>query len=220
MGSLSQAKAMGGVGSILVLVAGPLVLVADPLVIVPFMSPIVSLVGFILVLVAVKYISDAVADSSIFTNMVISVIASIVGVIVAFVLVLASMLQIFPGMLVGDFTPSADPNMGPGVFMTMIAGLFILWIFVIVSAIFLRKSYRTISDRLNISMFGTAALLYLIGAITVIIFIGVFLLLIAVILQAVAFFSIEEREAAPAEVVVQPTETPGQAQEVAPPPPS
>lgn len=209
MGTLSQAKALGGVGSILVLVAGFLFVV-------PFASPVVSLIGFILVLVAVKYISDAVADASIFKNMVISVVMAIVGIIVGSLLVLASLLRMFPGLLGGDFTPTTDPGIGPAVMGTLIAGFALLWIFFVISAVFLRKSYRTISDRLNIGMFGTAALLYLIGAITVVIFIGVFLILLAMILQAVAFFSIEEREAAPVQATPPPVETPPQAQEAAP----
>jgi uncharacterized membrane protein len=67
MKTLSQAKTLGGIGSILILLS-----------IVPYAGIIFSVVGFILVLVAVKDISDALADKSIFNNMIIAVILSIV----------------------------------------------------------------------------------------------------------------------------------------------
>ncbi|MEM2270585.1 MAG: DUF996 domain-containing protein, partial [Nitrososphaerota archaeon] len=69
MASLSQAKAMGGVGSILVLLS-----------FVPSVGFVLGLVGLVLVLIAVKQISDAVNDREIFNNVLIAVILQIVGV--------------------------------------------------------------------------------------------------------------------------------------------
>ncbi len=68
----------------------------------------------------------------------------------------------------------------------------IAWIIYIISAIFYKKSFDAISDGLGVGMFHTAALIFLIGAVLVIIGVGVFLILIAGILQIVAFFSIPE----------------------------
>ncbi|VVB87826.1 Uncharacterised protein [uncultured archaeon] len=58
MSSLAQAKTLGEIGSILVLLA-----------IIPFAGRAIGLVGLVLILVSVKYISDALADRSIFNNM-------------------------------------------------------------------------------------------------------------------------------------------------------
>ncbi len=64
----------------------------------------------------------------------------------------------------------------------------------IISAIFLRKSYEKIATHLNVNMFRTAALLYLIGAALVIVFgLGFILLFVAQILLIVAFFSIPDQ---------------------------
>jgi len=185
MGSLAQAKALGGVGSILVILA-----------VVPYAGFILGIVGFILVLIAVKYISDAVGDKSIFNNMLISVILAILGIAVGAAVLFASLFPFFttPRFFEGEFEPAAV--MGPAFLnfiFTIILGLALIWIFYIISAVFLRRSFNTIASSLNVGMFSTAALLYLIGAVLVVIMVGFVVIFVAEILQAVAFFSIPEQ---------------------------
>src|SRR5205809_8073400 len=80
MASLGQAKSLGGVGSILVLIAG----------FIPSAGFVVAIIGFILILIAVKYVSDAFADRTIFNNMIIAVILAILGFVAFFVAVLGA----------------------------------------------------------------------------------------------------------------------------------
>ncbi len=196
MSSLAQAKTLGEIGSILVL-----------LTIIPFAGRAIGLVGLVLILVSVKYISDVVADRSIFNNMLISVILAIVGLVIGIVLAAAVFFSFYRGFMV-PFEPSAF--MRPRFFTFLTAFIFALvpiWIFYIASAIFLKRSYDTIASKLNIGMFRTAALLYLIGAVLVIVFIGFIIIFVAEILQAVAFFSIPEeapQPPQPAQPAVQP----------------
>lgn len=77
MTSLAQAKAMGGIGSILVLLSPIIALTAlvppamffsDILLSIAIISGVGGLLGFMLILVAVKRISDAVNDRAIFKN--------------------------------------------------------------------------------------------------------------------------------------------------------
>ncbi|MCS4537303.1 MAG: DUF996 domain-containing protein [Thaumarchaeota archaeon] len=185
MGSLSQAKTLGGVGSILLILG-----------VVPFAGPVLKIVGFILMLIAVKYISDTVNNKSIFNNAIISVVAGIAGVVIGVVVGVAGVLSFFgPGMFQGNMSPG---QFRPSDFMSMnflgpiIAGLVIIWIAFIISAVFLRKSFNSIASSINVKMFGTAAMLYLIGAILVIVLVGFLLIFVATILQVVAFFSIPE----------------------------
>ncbi|TLY15289.1 MAG: DUF996 domain-containing protein [Thaumarchaeota archaeon] len=79
MPSLSQAKTLGGVGSILAVLG-----------IVPIVGSVLQVVGLIMTLVAVKYISDVLADKRIFNNMIISVILSIAVVAVFAVFVVGA----------------------------------------------------------------------------------------------------------------------------------
>src|SRR5437667_12622812 len=80
MASLGQAKSLGGVGSILVLIAG----------FIPPAGFVVAIIGFILILIAVKYVSDAFTDRTIFNNMIIAVILAILGFVAFFVAVLGA----------------------------------------------------------------------------------------------------------------------------------
>lgn len=180
MATLEQARTFGGIGSILLI-----------LTIIPFAGAVLGIIGFILVLIAVKYISEIVGDPTIFKNYLIAVIVGIIGVIVASVLGFAGMLGGFGLMGMGG------PGMGfTGMFFSMIAVLVVVWILSIIAAIFIRRSFNSIASALNVKMFSTAALLYLIGAILMIAFgIGGIISFIAIILQIIAFFQIPVQKA-------------------------
>lgn len=205
LASLQQAKTLGGVGSILGILS-----------VVPFAGPVLAIVGFILVLIAVKYISEIVGEKRIFKNMLISIILAIVGVVVGFAFVIAAIAPfIGMGFLGGGFMGGGFPGMPspsetpPGNWFaligTIIAGLVVVWVFFIVSAVFVKRSYDEISKRLGVGMFHTSALLYLIGAALLIVFgVGFILMFVAVILEIVAFFSIPDQLPQP----MQPSQTP------------
>jgi len=69
--------------------------------------------------------------------------------------------------------------------------LYVLFILLVIAAIFYRKSLNMLSSKSGVGMFSTAGLLLLIGAVLTIIVIGVIVVWIAMILLAVAFFSIK-----------------------------
>jgi uncharacterized membrane protein len=171
MTSLSSAKTLGGVGGILVFI------------------PFLSLVGWILILLATKEISDSVQDKTIFDDALLAGITAIIGAVVfAFVFALA----VFTGSAGGPFAPG--PFAFSGVFLGVLAAF---WVFTIISAIFLKRSYEKISQLLNVSAFATAGLLYLIGAALTIVLVGFLILLIALVFQVVAYFSIQDRPPTP-----------------------
>ena len=202
MASLGQAKTLGGVGGILVLIGG---FIGSP-------GGIVAIIGLILILIAVKYVSDVLGDPKIFNNMVIAIVLAIIGVIALIAIVLSAFYS-YIGFGGFSFTPGTAPPTSLVAFITtVIIGFVVAWIFLLVSSIFVRRSYETIGTRLNVSMFKTTGLLYLIGAATFIIFVGIIILFVAEILQIVAFFSIpEQMQTGP-----QPMPMPGQ---MGPPPP-
>jgi uncharacterized membrane protein len=169
--SLSQARTLGGLGSILVILG-----------VVPAFGFVIAIVGAILVLIAIKQISDSVGDKQIFENMIISVILSIVGIVAGAVLISSSI-----------FTFFLQPykNIG-GIIAAVLIGLALIWVFFLISAIFLRKSYNAVAAKLNVGLFRTTALLYLIGAALTIVLVGFVVIFVADILQIVAFFSIPE----------------------------
>lgn len=192
MSSLAQAKTLGEIGSILML-----------LTFFPYAGGAIRLIGLVLVLVSIKYISDALADKSIFKNMLISVILAIVGLIIGIIYAAA----VFFSFL-GGFTEPFELSVFMQRFFNFVTAFFFaiipIWIFLIISAVFLKKSYDAIASKLNVGMFRTAALLYLVGAVLGIVLVGFIIIFIAEILQAVAFFSMPEQAPQPSQPAVQP----------------
>jgi uncharacterized membrane protein len=213
MGSLSTARTFGGIGSLLVL-----------LFIIPAVGTILSVIGWILILVAVSNIADVVGDRSIFKDTVIAVILAIVGIVVGAVVILGSVLRFtrLNGMTLlsgpnslrdlngTSFSSGNLVGLG-GLVVGALIGLALIWVFYVVSAIFLRRGFTKIAGRLNVKMFATAALLYLIGAALTIVVVGLVVIFIADIMMVVAFFSM------PDDISTQPPPTP---MVIPPPPPS
>jgi len=171
MASLTSAKTLGGIGGILVFIPG------------------VSLVGWILILVALNEISDVVRDRSIFDDALIAAITAIIGAVGFLVFLLSGSFSTLISF--GAFT------FGAGGVLAAVATLVFFWVFSIVSAIYLKRAYEKTAQRLNIHHFATAGMLYLIGAVTVIIGVGFIILFIALIFQVIAYFSIQDQPAPP-----------------------
>jgi uncharacterized membrane protein len=197
MASLGQAKTLGGVGSILVLLS-----------FVPYAGFALAIVGFILILIAVKYISEVIGDTAVFNNMIIAVVLAIVGLVVGGIVVFGAVYSLIGLGSIG--TTGTISGGVVGLIAAIIVGLIIVWIFYLIASIFIKRSYDTVANRLNVGTFHTAGLLYLIGAALTIIFVGIIIVFIAEILQIVAFFSIPEQ------MPMGPQPMPGQ---MAPPPP-
>ena len=127
----------------------------------------------ILIIVAVKEISDGLQDRRIFNDVVIAAITGIVGAVVGGILALV-----------------------------------VAWIALIVSAVFIRRAYSAIAEKLGVGTFRTAGTLYLVGAATTIVLVGFLLLFVAEILQAVAYFSIPDRLPAEPDATASPVMAP------------
>jgi len=178
---LSQAKTYGGVGAILSLVGG----------FVPFAGEVVSIIGLILVLIAVKYISDEARKKEIFNNYLIAFILSIVSIIIAiaaFITFIGTDILFNMAKLKELYNFTGLKHLAAGI----IVALLIFWIMLIISSLFLRKSYYTIAEHTHVDLFHTTGLLYFIGALTLIVIIGAFIILIAKILEIISFFSLPE----------------------------
>jgi uncharacterized membrane protein len=202
--TLESSKTLGGVGSILLLIG-----------VIPFGQPyldVVALIGFILVLVALHGLADYYKENGIFNNALYGFIAAIVGVVAA---VVAAIYVIFYTSILTDFLykiyPSWDGSWSSLVGLTpntsnittsdlapVIGAVFsvlaILWIFLIISAYFNRRSLKTLSTKANVGLFSTAGLVLIIGAFLTIIIIGLVLMWIAILLMAIAFFQIQPEQ--------------------------
>ncbi|MEM1942664.1 MAG: DUF996 domain-containing protein [Candidatus Caldarchaeum sp.] len=180
MADISQARLLGGVGSVMLFLS-----------IVPSIGFVLSIVGFILVLLALKYISEAVQQGEIFRNALIATVVGIVGAVAGVVAGGVGLLAV----LGGGAGPSV-PNFGL-LLTTILISLAVVWVFAVVSSFFLRKSLNLVGDTLGIKMFRTAGLLLFIGALLTIVLVGALVALVAYILLAVAFFQIQPGAGAP-----------------------
>ena len=217
--TLESSKTLGGVGAILLLIG-----------LIPFAeqygSGVIALVGFILVLVALHGLADYYKENGIFDNALYGFIAAIVGVVAAvtaaiYVIFYTSILtdflyDIYPGWngkwssLVGlrpDTSNITASNLRP-VLGAIFLVLVILWIFLVISAFFNRRSLKMLSAKANVGLFSTAGLLLIIGAILAIVLIGLVLIWIAVLLIAIGFFQIKSQPEQPVAPPAPPPRTP------------
>jgi uncharacterized membrane protein len=185
--TLAQARTLGGVGSILVLLS-----------VVPYVGFILGLAGFVMVLLAVKQISEAVKDREIFNNVLMAVILQIVGSAILAFVVIGGLLSTF---MMAPLGSPFDGFAGPGMFDvgaalavlgTLIVGLIVMWVILIVVARSLRKGYDGIATKTGTETFRSVGRWYYYGAWLAIVLVGFVLILIAAILQIVAFFSLPE----------------------------
>jgi uncharacterized membrane protein len=172
--SLESNKTLGGIGALLVAIG--------------CVVPILSIVGIILVMIAMKGLAEYYNENSIFQDALYGIIFYIIAIVAAAVVLMGAL---FGGMLV---SPGADvlAIMG-GVILAAV----VMFIFYLLGSLFFKKSFNTLSTKSGEKMFDTAGLLMLLGAVLTIILIGVILLLVAWILAAVAFFSMKIPTAQP-----------------------
>ncbi len=194
MSSLSQTKTLGGVGSILTLLG-----------IVPYAGTALVIVGWVLVLLAIRNISAAVRDRSIFNNAMIAAILAIIGAAVGGVVVGLNVFRLvnLSNIASATNTSISTSNM-VGVIMGILAGLAIVWVLAVISSFFLWRSYKSIGARLNVGLFNTGGVIYFIGAILSIVLVGLVVAFVAQILLVVACFSLPEAVPATAGVSIPP----------------
>jgi len=167
----------------------------------PVSNGVLGLVGLILVLIALKGLSDNYNEKGIFDNALYGIIAAIIGVVVfvAGIVVAAVGLLSDLGIAWSDWGAIQGLDWRAVVtwdiiephIAVIIGSLVALFVFVVVSAIFLRRSLTILSAKTKVNLFGTAGLLILIGAILSIIVVGFILIWVALIMLTVAFFSIK-----------------------------
>lgn len=201
--TLQSNKTLGGVGALL--------MVISPFLVSGF-TLLVGLVGLILVLIAVKGLSDHYKEASIFNNSLYGVILSIVGGVVFVAALFVTALSFFTNVLGIELSAAwSDPTAFSKIDWTeaivfdnlmahvaaLVGSLAILFIFVAVAATFYRKSLTTLAEKTGVGLFGTAGLLLLVGAVLTIIAIGFLLIWVALILLTAAFFQIRAEPTQP-----------------------
>jgi uncharacterized membrane protein len=205
--NFEASKNLGGVGAILMFVGFILPAATGGF------GLLLSLVGLILVLIGLKGLADYYNEAGIFNNFLYGTIAAVAGVIVAglvFVFAIFTMLtdflyEIFPtwnGDLssLSGLTPDIsgiDPTAVLRFITPFLVIAVVLFFTAIVVAIFMRKSLNMLSAKASVGLFGTTGLLLLIGAVLTIVLIGFILIWIAMLILAIAFFTMRPQPTQP-----------------------
>jgi len=184
MSKLSEAKILGGIGALLMLLGG-------------FILPgLGAIIGLILLFIAVSYVSEECKDKKIFDNYLLHFVYTIIAIVAVVVIFFISIggFTFFTLLEEIDFT---DFNSVWSFFEPYIkwwiSALIIGWVFLIISSIYLKKSYYSIADQTKVNLFRTTGLIYFIGAITLIVGIGFIIIFIAKILEIIAYFNLPEK---------------------------
>lgn len=196
--TFESSKNLSAVGALL-LVIGSLSSV------VPYVG-FLSLLGVILLLIGLKGLANFYKEQGIFNNVLYSIITCIVGAVVAVGAVVISAVSALADLgidianidewdtvgtdLGAIFTDFSDFGAIWNLIGAVIVGVIILFVTVIISMYFFRKSMDQLSTKSGISLFGTAGLLMLIGAVIPII--GLLIIWIGYILATVAFFQMKQ----------------------------
>ena len=184
MSKLSEAKILGGIGALLMLLGGLAV---------PGLG---GIIGLILIFIAVKYVSEECKDKSIFDNYLLQFIYKIIAIVAVFVIFIISVggFTFFTVIESIDFTDfNTVWNFFEPYIIWWILAIVIGWVFLIISSWYLKKSYYSIADHTKVKLFRTTGLVYFIGAITLIIFVGFIIIFIAQIMEIIAYLRLPEK---------------------------
>jgi len=179
-------RTLGLIGSVLTLVGGFVGVIPYVRV---FMGAL-SLVGWVLVLVALNGIGNKLGDDRPFRYYLYSFLVAFVGVIVAVIFIVVGAVSISNANMVG-MSPFEHPwsTFGVGV---LIFG-FILFIAVLILGVYFEKqAWEAMYELTGVKEFHETAKWLWWGALTAIILVGLLLLLIASIYQIIAFANLPE----------------------------
>ncbi len=190
-------KNLGGIGAILMFIG-----------IIPFISiyGLVELIGAILVIVAMKGFADYYKEAGIFNNALYAIISAIVGAVAFVAIAIVAFFDFFSelgiNLTIGNFSDWSTQisnidwqSINMSTFGKFVGFLFldvvVLFVFMLITAILLRKSLGILSGKTGVGLFGTTGTVLLVGAALIIAFgFGLLIVWISTLLLAIAFFQI------------------------------
>lgn len=198
---LNTSKNLGGIGALLMFIS-----------VLPYVNTygIITLVGLILILIGAKGLADYYQEGGIFNNALYGVILSIVGVVAFAAVFIYALVGFFTDLGfasfgIADFASFATSltTLDPTVLLNtmlnwvgyILVAAVVLFIFIVIAAVFYRKSMSLTAKKTGVRLFGTSGMVLLIGAVLTIIIVGIFLMWISLLLIAIAFFQIRAQPA-------------------------
>lgn len=183
--SFQYGKTLAGEGSLL-LVLG----------VIPYVGWILGIIGVILFMRGIRELANYYQDNQIYEESLTGVKYYIVALVAAAVAIAAIVIGVgtATGFTFKGFTPTVGFGVGLAAFF---AGIIVAFIFFVLAALHLRKTFDTLARKSGENSFSTAASLLWWGSILTIIGIGIIIIFIAWIFTVVAFFSMKTPQQQP-----------------------
>jgi uncharacterized membrane protein len=184
--SLEYSKTLAGEGAILLLLS-----------LVPYAGWILGIIGIILLLRGVKELSNYYQDEDIYKNTLTGVKFYIIALVAVGVAIVA--IAVGVGLATGfEFTAGFVPTVGFGVgLIAFFAGLVAAFVFYVLAASHLRRTFNTLAQKSGEASFTTAGNLLWWGAILTIVLVGLVLIFIAWIFATIGFFTMKAQQQQP-----------------------
>jgi uncharacterized membrane protein len=180
---LEYSKTLAGEGAILLLLS-----------LVPYAGWILGIIGVILLLRGMKELSNYYQDEEIYKNSLTGVKFYIIAVVAAGVAIAAFTVGIWSATGF-NFTNGFIPTVGFGIgLIAFLAGLLIAFIFYILAATHLRKTFNTLAQKSGEASFTTAGTLLWWGSILTILLVGLVLIFVAWIFATIGFFTMKPQQ--------------------------
>lgn len=178
--SFQYGKTLAAEGSLLLLLG-----------LVPYVGWVLGIIGVVLLLKGLKELSNYYQDNEIYENSLTGVKYYIVALIAAAAAIVAITLGVWTAT---GFTFQQNFVMTAGFAASLIAffaALVIAFIFYILAASHLRRTFNALAQKSGEHSFETAGILLWVGALLTIVFVGLLLIFVAWIFAVVSFFSMK-----------------------------
>ncbi len=197
--TFESSKNLSAVGALLIVIGAAAGFAVD-------FSGILSITGIILLLIGLKGLANYYKEG-IFNNALYSILVAIGGCVVGVGVIAVSAVSALAdlgidwaniedwgnvGTDVGTVFTDFDFSAIATLLGALLVGIIILFVTMIISMYFLRKSMNQLSTKSGIGLFGTAGILVLIGAVLPVI--GLLIIWIGFILATVAFFQMKKEQ--------------------------
>ncbi|MCA1902354.1 MAG: DUF996 domain-containing protein [Candidatus Hydrogenedens sp.] len=169
---------------------------------IPYIGFLLSIAGIILLLISMYNFSQIYNDKNIFNKFLIGWVMGFVGIFIALILGLGSLL---PAMLLSESSGREDAGMAMFGFGIIFA-ILIFYIIFVFGSYFYKQSFDLLGQYTGVNLFNLAGNIIFWGAVGIILFgLGFLAMYVGWILIAVAFYSIPQSKETPPP---QPTSSP------------
>jgi len=157
-------------------------------------SIILTIVGFILLLLGVSKLANYYGEKSIFNNFLYGFIIALIGTVATILIGLAMVFAVYQTIISPSLIGSSFFFTTGGFLFLFVVLVIISAIFTLISVIFFRRGILILKEKSGIDLFGISATILLIGAILTFVLVGSVVLLAGWIVLGVAFFTMKPKE--------------------------